>query len=100
MAASDYLYRPAHEPGRQHSIPRLGRDGWRTASGRGLTRPPAAPRVTRDDQVFDLDENQSAYIPLGGVHRLENPGEVPLHLVEVQWGRYLGEDDIVRPKDN
>jgi mannose-1-phosphate guanylyltransferase/mannose-6-phosphate isomerase len=57
-------------------------------------------RVTRDDQVFDLQENQSTYIPLGAVHRLENPGEVPLHLIEVQSGGYLGEDDIVRIEDS
>jgi len=57
-------------------------------------------RVTRDDQVFDLEENQSTYIPLGAVHRLENPGEVPLHLIEVQSGGYLGEDDIVRIEDS
>ena len=57
-------------------------------------------RVTRDDEVFDLEENQSTYIPLGAVHRLENPGDVPLHLIEVQSGGYLGEDDIVRFEDN
>ena len=57
-------------------------------------------RVTRDDEVFDLEENQSTYIPLGAVHRLENPGDVPLHLIEVQSGGYLGEDDIVRLEDN
>ena len=57
-------------------------------------------RVTRDDEVFDLEENQSTYIPLGAVHRLENPGDVPLHLIEVQSGGYLGEDDIVRIEDS
>ncbi len=56
-------------------------------------------RVTCDDRVFMLSENQSTYIPLGSKHRLENPGKVPLELVEVQSGSYLGEDDIVRFED-
>ncbi|MEO1471486.1 MAG: mannose-1-phosphate guanylyltransferase/mannose-6-phosphate isomerase [Pseudomonadota bacterium] len=56
-------------------------------------------RVTVDDQVKLLTENESVYIPLGAVHRLENPGIVPLHLIEVQSGAYLGEDDIVRYED-
>jgi len=46
-----------------------------------------------------LGENESTYIPSGTLHRLENPGDVPLHLVEVQTGPYLGEDDIVRLDD-
>ncbi len=56
--------------------------------------------ITRDDEVFILTENQSAYIPLGAVHRLVNPGSIPLELIEVQSGSYLGEDDIVRLSDN
>lgn len=56
-------------------------------------------RVTRGEEVFLLGENQSTYIPLGVVHRLENPGQIPLELVEVQSGAYLGEDDIVRFQD-
>jgi len=56
-------------------------------------------RVTRDDEVFLLSENQSTYIPIGTRHRLENPGTVPLEMVEVQSGGYLGEDDIVRFDD-
>jgi mannose-1-phosphate guanylyltransferase/mannose-6-phosphate isomerase len=56
-------------------------------------------RVTCDDRVFLLAENQSTYIPLGSKHRLENPGLVPLELIEVQSGSYLGEDDIVRFED-
>lgn len=56
-------------------------------------------RVTRGDEVFLLSENQSTYIPLGTVHRLENPGKMPLEMVEVQSGAYLGEDDIVRFED-
>lgn len=55
--------------------------------------------VTCDDKVFLLSENQSTYLPLGSVHRLRNPGKVPLELVEVQSGSYLGEDDIVRFED-
>lgn len=56
-------------------------------------------RVTRGDETFLLTENQSAYIPLGTRHRLENPGKIPLELIEVQSGSYLGEDDIVRFDD-
>ena len=56
-------------------------------------------RVTIDDEVRLLTENQSVYVPLGGVHRLENPGKVDLHLIEVQSGAYLGEDDITRYSD-
>ena len=56
-------------------------------------------KVTRGDEVLLLCENQSTYIPLGVKHRLENPGKVPLELIEVQSGSYLGEDDIVRFED-
>jgi len=56
-------------------------------------------RVTRENEVFLLSENQSTYIPIGAKHRLENPGTIPLELVEVQSGSYLGEDDIVRFED-
>ena len=56
-------------------------------------------RVTIDGEVTLLGENQSTYIPLGAVHRLENPGKVELRLIEVQSGAYLGEDDIVRHED-
>jgi len=55
--------------------------------------------VTNGDQVILLSENQSSYIPLGQVHRLRNPGKVPLEIIEVQSGSYLGEDDIVRYED-
>jgi len=55
--------------------------------------------VTNGDQVILLTENQSTYIPLGQVHRLANPGKVPLEIIEVQSGSYLGEDDIVRYED-
>lgn len=56
-------------------------------------------RITRDDESFILSENQSTYIPLGIKHRLENPGKIPLELIEVQSGSYLGEDDIKRYHD-
>ena len=56
-------------------------------------------RVTIDDKVQLVTENQSVYIPLGAVHRMENPGKVPMVLIEVQTGSYLGEDDIIRYED-
>jgi mannose-1-phosphate guanylyltransferase/mannose-1-phosphate guanylyltransferase/mannose-6-phosphate isomerase len=55
--------------------------------------------VTRDNEQLLVRENESVYLPLGCVHRLENPGKVPLNLIEVQSGPYLGEDDIVRIED-
>ena len=55
--------------------------------------------VTCEDKVFMLGEDESTYIPLGHVHRLANPGRIPLELIEVQSGAYLGEDDIVRYED-
>jgi mannose-1-phosphate guanylyltransferase/mannose-6-phosphate isomerase len=56
-------------------------------------------KVTCEEKVMMRSENQSAYIPLGARHRLENPGKMPLHMIEVQSGSYLGEDDIVRFED-
>ena len=64
---------------------------WVVVSGRA--------RVTRGEDVFELAENQSTFIPLGTKHRLENPAKEPLYLIEVQSGAYLGEDDIVRFED-
>ncbi|MFL9989966.1 mannose-1-phosphate guanylyltransferase/mannose-6-phosphate isomerase [Paraburkholderia sediminicola] len=64
---------------------------WIVVSGTAL--------VTRGDEEFLLSENQSTFIPLGVTHRLENPGRLPLELIEVQSGSYLGEDDIVRFDD-
>lgn len=64
---------------------------WVVVSGTAL--------VTKGDEQFILKEDQSTYIPLGMVHRLENPGKIPLELVEVHSGSYLGEDDIVRLDD-
>jgi mannose-1-phosphate guanylyltransferase/mannose-6-phosphate isomerase len=57
-------------------------------------------RITCNDKTFLLSENESTYIPIGATHRIENPGKVDLHIVEVQSGSYLGEDDIVRFQDN
>ncbi len=64
---------------------------WVTVSG--------TAKVTVDDEVLLLTENESIYIPLGATHRLENPGKIPVLLIEVQTGSYLGEDDIVRTED-
>ena len=64
---------------------------WVVVSGRA--------RVTNGDEITDLGPNQSTYIPVGAPHRLENPGSEPLHLIEVQSGDYIGEDDIVRLED-
>jgi mannose-1-phosphate guanylyltransferase/mannose-6-phosphate isomerase len=55
--------------------------------------------ITNGDKVIILSENQSTYIPLGQTHRLSNPGTIPLEIIEVQSGSYLGEDDIVRFED-
>ena len=55
--------------------------------------------VQRGEEEFSLSENQSTFIPIGEKHRLSNPGELPLSLIEVQSGGYLGEDDIVRFED-
>jgi mannose-1-phosphate guanylyltransferase / mannose-6-phosphate isomerase len=56
-------------------------------------------QITNGEQVITLTENQSTYIPLGQKHRLTNPGTIPLEIIEVQSGSYLGEDDIVRFED-
>lgn len=56
-------------------------------------------KVTRGEEYFLISENESTYIPLGVTHRLENPGKLPLEMIEVQSGSYLGEDDIVRFED-
>ena len=56
-------------------------------------------RVFRNDEIFDLHENESVFIPIGATHYIENPGNIPLDIIEVQSGSYLGEDDIVRFDD-
>jgi mannose-1-phosphate guanylyltransferase/mannose-6-phosphate isomerase len=55
--------------------------------------------ITVGAEIRFVHENESAYIPIGSVHRLANPGKIPLELIEVQAGSYLGEDDIVRLND-
>jgi mannose-6-phosphate isomerase-like protein (cupin superfamily) len=82
------------DPGRRISLQRHRhrREHWIVMAGRA--------RVTRDDAVFDVEVNGTADIPLGAVHRLENPGSEPLHIIEVQFGDYLGEDDIERFADD
>jgi mannose-1-phosphate guanylyltransferase/mannose-6-phosphate isomerase len=55
--------------------------------------------VTRDDDQYLLEKNESTFIPRGTKHSIENPGTKPLHVIEVQVGDYLGEDDIVRFED-
>jgi mannose-1-phosphate guanylyltransferase/mannose-6-phosphate isomerase len=59
-----------------------------------------AARVTVNDLVKTVHENESVYIPIGATHRMENPGKIPLELIEVQTGSYLGEDDIIRIEDD
>jgi len=56
-------------------------------------------KVTNGEKTFILSENESTYIPLGVIHALENPGQTPLELVEIQSGSFRGEDDIVRYED-
>ena len=56
-------------------------------------------RITRGEEVFMVEENESTFIPLGVKYRIENPGKTPAHIFEVQLGSYLGEDDIVRFQD-
>jgi mannose-1-phosphate guanylyltransferase / mannose-6-phosphate isomerase len=81
------------KPGQALSLQRHQKraEHWVVVSGRA--------RVTRGEDLIHIDENQSTYIPLGVKHRLENPGSVPLVIVEVQSGSYLGEDDIERFED-
>jgi mannose-1-phosphate guanylyltransferase/mannose-6-phosphate isomerase len=57
-------------------------------------------RITKNEDVFDLGVNESTYIAIGDVHRIANPFDEPAHIIEVQCGDYLGEDDIVRLEDN
>ena len=57
-------------------------------------------KIEIDEEISILSENESIYVPLGSKHRLSNPGKLPLILIEIQSGNYLGEDDIVRFEDN
>ncbi len=80
-------------PGRKLSLQKHHHraEHWVVVNGTAL--------VTRDDETMLVRENESVYLPLGCVHRLENPGKIPLALIEVQSGAYLGEDDIIRLDD-
>ena len=82
------------EPGKKLSLQMHHRraEHWVVVSGKA--------KVTHDDKTFVLSENESTYIPVGMRHRLENIGTMPLHLIEVQSGSYLGEDDIERFEDD
>ncbi|MBX3500154.1 MAG: mannose-1-phosphate guanylyltransferase/mannose-6-phosphate isomerase [Alphaproteobacteria bacterium] len=80
-------------PGRSLSLQKHNKRAEHWVVVRGVAR------VTRGNDVFDLNENESTFIPLGIRHRLENTGSEPLHLIEVQSGSYLGEDDIERFED-
>lgn len=93
MGARFQVKRIKVKPGARLSLQSHNRraEHWIVVSG--------TARVTRDNDVFELYANQSAYIPLGAKHRLENPGSDVLELIEVQSGDYLGEDDIVRYDD-
>jgi mannose-6-phosphate isomerase len=57
-------------------------------------------KVTRDEEEYIVNVNESTFIPMGTVHRLQNPGIIPLIIIEVQSGEYLGEDDIIRLHDD
>ena len=80
-------------PGASISLQRHQRRSEHWVVVRGLAE------VTRGEEVFELRPNESTYIPVGTIHRLRNPGDVPLHIIEVQCGDYLGEDDIERFED-
>ena len=83
------MVKPGHKLSLQKHAHRA--EHWVVVSG--------VAKVTRDEDILTLRENMSTYLPVGCVHRLENPGPGPLHLIEVQSGGYLGEDDIVRLDD-
>ena len=82
------------EPGRRLSLQRHRHRAEHWVVVRGTAS------IVRGDESRLLHENESVFIPVGCVHRLENPGSTPLHLVEVQVGDYLGEDDIERLADD
>lgn len=93
-AASHKIKRIHVAPGQQISLQKHARraEHWVVVQG--------VARVTLDERVFDLQVGQHCDIAVGQVHRLSNPGTVPVEIVEVQWGSYLGEDDIVRLQDD
>ena len=65
---------------------------WVVVKGKAL--------ITKNDEEFQLSVNESTYVAIGDVHRIANPYDEPVHIIEVQCGEYLGEDDIVRFDDN
>ena len=75
-------------------------DGWGNAGIEHWVVVKGTAIVVNGEEEILLTENESTYIPLGTMHRLHNPGSIPLELIEVQSGSYLGEDDIVRVGDN
>ena len=81
-------------PGKRLSLQRHARreEHWVIVAGSGL--------ATRDDETVEVGPRDTFHIPVGAVHRLENPGAEPLVMIEVQHGDYLGEDDIVRIEDD
>lgn len=80
-------------PGAVHSLQMHHHRAAHWVVGKGTAK------VTRGDEALRLTENPSTYIPLGTTHRLANPGTIPLEIIEVQSGSYLGEDDLVRFED-
>ena len=89
MASETNLCKPSEKTSLQMHHHRS--EHWIVVSG--------TAEVEIDDKLIVLSENQSTYIPLGSKHRLSNPGKIPLVLIEVQSGAYVGEDDIVRFED-
>lgn len=105
------VYRPwgnyqSVDQGQRHQVKRiLVRPGGRLSLQKHFHRAEhwivvkGTAEVTRDDEVMQVHENESIYLPIGCLHRLANPGKINLELIEVQTGSYLGEDDIVRIED-
>jgi mannose-1-phosphate guanylyltransferase/mannose-6-phosphate isomerase len=93
FGARDHVKRITVKPGEKLSIQKHYHraEHWIVVSG--------TASVTNGDKTFLVSENESTYIPLGAVHALENPGKIPLEMIEIQTGSYLGEDDIVRFDD-
>ncbi len=88
------IKRIAVDPGQKLSLQmhKHRAEHWVVVSGRA--------KVQNDEDIYEIEINESTYIPCGNKHRLENPGQEQLHIIEVQTGAYLGEDDIVRFEDN
>ena len=93
FGARDQVKRITVKPGEKLSIQKHFHrsEHWIVVSG--------TASVLNGDKTIIVTENESTYIPLGTIHALENPGKIPLEMIEVQTGSYLGEDDIVRFED-